>query len=125
MTSGAYDRHVEMLRRRYHEKAGRMLSALDEHLGRFQPGKTHWTHPRGGLYVWLTLPESIDTTRDGKLFAAAVAEGVLYVPGSYCYGPDPSRRIPRNTIRLSFGTATLEQIGEGIRRLAVAIGKVA
>jgi 2-aminoadipate transaminase len=125
MTTGLYDRHVEVLRRRYHDKAARMVGAMEEHLGRLKAAGTHWTHPRGGLYVWLTLPESIDTTRDGKLFAAAVNEGVLYVPGSYCYGPDPLRRIPRNTIRLSFGTATLDQITEGIRRLAVAIARIA
>lgn len=125
MTSGLYDRHVAALRARYHDKAKVMLDALREHLGDFQPNATHWTHPRGGLYVWLTLPESIDTTRDGALFAVAVKEGVLYVPGSYCYGPDPSRRVPRNTIRLSFGTATIDQIREGIRRLAAALRKVA
>ena len=124
MTSGLYDRHVQVLRRRYHEKAKCMLSALAQYLGDFLPGQTHWTHPHGGLYVWLTLPEYIDTTRTGPLFEQAIREGVLYVPGSYCYGPDPSRRVPRNTIRLSFGTATLEHIHQGIERLANAIRKV-
>ena len=124
MTSGLYDRHVKILRRRYHDKARCMLSALDQHLGDFLPGQTHWTHPHGGLYVWLTLPDYIDTTRTGPLFEQAIHEGVLYVPGSYCYGPDPTRRIPRNTIRLSFGTATLEHIHQGIERLASAIRKV-
>lgn len=124
MTSGLYDRHVQVLRRRYHEKAKCMLTALNQHLGDFCAGETHWTQPHGGLYVWLTLPEYIDTTRTGPLFEQAIREGVLYVPGSYCYGPDPVRRIPRNTIRLSFGTATLEHIPQGIERLAKAIRKV-
>jgi len=124
MTSGLYDRHVQVLRRRYHEKAGCMLSALKQHLGDFLPGQTHWTHPHGGLYIWLTLPEYLDTTRTGPLFEQAIREGVLFVPGSYCYGPDPSRRVPRNTIRLSFGTATLEHIHQGIERLSIAIRKV-
>jgi 2-aminoadipate transaminase len=122
MSSGLYDRHVRMLRRRYHEKAACMLAALQEHLGDLP--QAHWTHPRGGLYVWLTLPPSIDTNRGSPLFQQAISEGVLYVPGSYCYGPDNSRQVPRNSIRLSFGTATLEHIREGIRRLSVAIRKV-
>src|SRR5436853_5365141 len=99
-----------------------MFTALNEHLGDFSGA--HWTHPRGGLYVWITLPEQIDTTRTGPLFDQAVHDGVLYVPGSYCYGPDPTRTIPRNTIRLSFGTATLDHIREGISRLASAIRKM-
>jgi 2-aminoadipate transaminase len=124
MASGLYAKHVAMLRRRYHEKAACMLASLKEHLGDFAPGRTHWTHPRGGLYVWLTLPDQIDTGRNASLFEQAVREGVLYVPGSYCYGPDPTRRVPRNTIRLSFGTATLDHIREGIKRLASAIRKM-
>jgi 2-aminoadipate transaminase len=125
MTSGLYDRHVAMLRRRYHEKAACMVDALERELGDFAPGHTRWTRPRGGLYVWLTLPESIDTRRDGRLFQQAVREGVLYVPGAYCYGPDPSRQPPpRNTIRLSFGTASLEHIRQGIKRLAAAVRKM-
>jgi 2-aminoadipate transaminase len=122
MTSGLYERHVQTLRRRYHEKAACMLAALRQHLADL-PG-ARWTHPTGGLYVWLTLPAAIDTNRDSALFQEAIREGVLYVPGSYCYGPDATRRVPRNTIRLSFGTATPEHIREGVRRLAVAIRKV-
>lgn len=119
MTSGLYARHVAMLRSRYKEKARTMLAALEKHLGDV-PG-VNWTQPKGGLYVWLALPERFDTGRQGRLFPRSVQEGVLYVPGAYCYGPDPTRQVPRNTIRLSFGTATLDQITEGIRRLAVAI----
>ena len=124
MTSGLYEKHVAMLRRRYHEKATCMLEAICEHLGNYCPAETHWTRPRGGLYVWLTLPERIDTTRTGPLFTAAVREGVLYVPGSYCYGPDPTRKTPKNTIRLSFGTATLDHIREGVERLGKAIRQI-
>jgi len=46
---------------------------------------------------------------------------VLYVPGGYCYGPDSTRVVPQNTMRLSFGVSTIEQIHEGIARLAKAI----
>lgn len=125
MQTGLYERHAAMLRRRYHDKAGCMLEALREQLGDFLPARAHWTHPRGGLYVWLTLPSQIDTSMTGPLFERAMHEGVLYVPGSYCYGPDPLRKAPANTLRLSYGTATLDQIREGIKRLTVAIRAVA
>ena len=122
--AGTYAKHVTLLRQRYAQKAHHMLAAIDRCLGDFSPGKTHWTHPRGGLYVWLTLPAHIDTGRSSALFEQAVREGVLYVPGAYCYAPDASRTAPQNTIRLSFGTATLDHIDEGIQRLGRAIRKV-
>jgi 2-aminoadipate transaminase len=82
-----------------------------------------WTRPTGGLYVWVTLPQSIDTGRQGPLFAKALDSGVLYVPGDYCYGPDSTRNQPHNTMRLSFGVPNVEQIHEGIKRLCASIGQ--
>ena len=121
MREGVYQRHLETLRTRYAAKRDAMLAALDEHLGDFAPGETSWTHPTGGLYVYLTLPEGIDTGREGRLFDEALAEGVLYVPGEYCYAPDPARSAPRNSMRLSFGVADEEAIREGIARLSRAV----
>ena len=68
---------------------------------------------------------SFGTGRGGELFKLALSEGVLYVPGEYCYGPDPTRRVPRNTIRLSFGVPTPDDIRTGIARLAHAIRSAA
>jgi len=125
LTGSVYADHVVHLRRRYRAKRDAMLSALAEHLGDFEPDQTHWTRPGGGLYVWLTLPERLDTGKDGALFAAALDEGVIYVPGAYCYGPDPQRRVPVNHIRLSYGSASDEAIFEGVARLSRAVRKVA
>ncbi len=124
MTSGAYAAHVEALRRRYRQKRDAILEALRRHLGDFQPAETSWTRPGGGLYVYLTLPRWMDTGPEGPLFAAAMAEGVLYVPGEYCYGPDPRRQVERNHMRLTFGTVGVEEIAEGVARLGRAIRKV-
>jgi len=125
LRSGDYARHVEVLRRRYRSKRDAMLAALERHLGDFEPQQTHWTRPAGGLYVYLTLPEWLDTGKGGRLWSAALAEGVVYVPGEYCYGPDPQRRPERNHLRLTFGTVDEDAIEEGVARLARAIRKVA
>lgn len=119
--NGVYAQHVRVLCEAYTAKRDAMLEALDEHLGDDRKGETHWTHPTGGLYIYLTLPDDADTSRSGELFQRALKEGVLYVPGEYCYGPDATRTAPRNTMRLSFGVPTVEKIREGIARLARAI----
>ena len=82
-----------------------------------------WIRPSGGLYVWLQLPEAIDTGLDGRLFARAVADGMLYVPGECCY---PQEGCPRrrNTLRLSFGVPAIEEIRRGVETLAGAIKSV-
>lgn len=95
-----------------------MLSALHAEFG--QQSDVHWREPAGGLYVWLTLPEHIDTSESGALWQAAIERGVLYVPGHYCY-PDQGVGVAKNTIRLSFGVQNAERIQDGISRLASAI----
>jgi len=122
MRSGQFEQHVARLREAYRHKRDVMLGALAREFADL-PGVT-WTRPGGGLYVWLTLDESIDTGGEGALFDKALEEGVLYVPGQYCFPADPTRTAPRNGIRLSFGVPTPEQINEGIKRLARAVRAV-
>ncbi len=86
-------------------------------------GEIHWVRPRGGLYLWLRLPESIDTGLSGPLFDRAVAEGVLYVPGEYCY-PKEGPPARRNMLRLSFGIPSCDEIRRGMESLARAIQRV-
>jgi 2-aminoadipate transaminase len=121
MKSGAYAKHVKELCRVYAVKRDAMLAALKEH---FAGTAAHWTHPTGGLYVYLTLPAHIHTGRHSALFQSCLKGGVIYVPGGYCYGPDSTRTVPQNTMRLSFGVSTVEQIHEGIKRLAKAVRSV-
>ena len=122
MSSGAFAKHVEVLKQAYAAKIQATLDALQEHFADLE-GVT-WTHPTGGLYVWLTLPEAVDTSRPGPLFGHAIKQGVLFVPGAYCYPNDPTRQAPHNTIRLAVGVPNLEQIREGIARLAKAVKQV-
>jgi len=125
LEGGTYHEHAEALRKRYRGKRDAMLEALQRHLGRLGVEGISWTRPGGGLYVYLTLPEWMDAGKDGELFSTALKEGVIYVPGGYCYGPDPERQAPTNHIRLTFGTVSASAVREGVARLARAIEKVA
>ena len=95
-----------------------MVSALREHLSDV-PG-VKWYEPQGGLYVWMTVPEGIDTGLEGDLFKRALKEEMLYVPGVFCYPGEPTDP-PKNTIRLSFGVQSPEKIREGVAALGRAV----
>ena len=118
---GEFDSHVERLQDRYREKMSCALDAVDEHLSPIDG--VECVRPDGGLYVWLRLPETIDTGLTGALFDRAVDEGVLYVPGEVCY---PREGVPvcKSAIRLSFGIQSCESIREGVAALARAIRRV-
>lgn len=118
---GQLDAHVERLRASYRSKLAAMLDALEEHLGDI-PGVS-WRRPTGGLYVWLELPEGLAAGPASKLFGAAVAAGVLYVPGEYCF-PREGVPVRRNSIRLSFGVQNEPGIVRGIAALGRAIRDV-
>jgi 2-aminoadipate transaminase len=117
---GLFARHVAAIRESYRCKLDATLEVADEEL---KPLGVRWIRPTGGLYVWLKLPETIDTGVDGPLFPRAVADGMLYVPGECCY---PLEGCPRrrNTLRLSFGVPSIEEIRRGVKSLANAIKSV-
>ena len=107
-----YDQHLHRLRGAYGAKARIMLAALE----RSMPKGVTWSHPEGGMFVWIDLPES-----DGAaLLARAIAEErVAFVPGA----PFFAEKQTPNAIRLSYSLPTDEQIEEGVQRLARLIGK--
>ncbi len=113
LESGEYDRHVIQLRRRYATKASWMTTALRRHF----PPEAHWIDPRGGMYVWVRLPRRLRTGPRSRLFQRALAADVIYVPGQFCYAPDPTRRTPDHEMRLSFGHASEQAIRTGVARL--------
>lgn len=118
---GLFDEHVERLRTEYHRKIDAILRAADDYLGKI-PG-VRWVRPTGGLYLWLRLPEGLDTGLSSPLFERAVAEGVLYVPGRHCY-PAEGQSQPDNELRLSFGCQSAEGLRRGVAALARAIQQV-
>ena len=120
LDDGSYDAQVDRLRTVYRRKADVLLEALEEHLGDL-PGVC-WTQPKGGLYVWLTVPDRLDTGRDGPLFSRALEREVLYVPGVYAFPAEPGP-VPLNHARLCFGVPDEPQLREGVRRLAHALSE--
>ena len=82
----------------------------------FFPPRVTWTHPQGGLFLWVTLPEGLDMQ---AIFKSALEQNVAFVPGDSFYannGSEGSRHM-----RLNFSNAAPEQIREGIRRLSGAV----
>ena len=118
LVSGAWDRHLASVIDGYRTKLSSTLAALDEQ-ARGLPGVS-WRHPTGGMYVWLTLPHDMDASERGVLWQRATEQGVLYVPGHYCF-PSEGEPMHFNTVRLSFGVLSEEKIYEGVKRLCSAI----
>jgi 2-aminoadipate transaminase len=109
---GFLDQHVKLIRQVYRERRDTMLQALHEYF----PPEVTWTHPKGGLFLWVTMPEGTDSE---ALLRAALAENVAFVAGDSFYpnnGHEGSRHM-----RLNFSHSQPEQIREGIRRLSVAV----
>ncbi len=118
LASGELENHLPTICDGYRKKRDAMLEALDQHMSDM-PG-VRWEKPAGGMYVWLRLPEHIDTSESGELWQLATQHGVLYVPGHHCY-PAEGQKAEHNTMRLSFGVQSPESIRQGIARLAEAI----
>jgi 2-aminoadipate transaminase len=118
LTNGSFDRHVVELRQAYRAKRDAMLEALESAFREWPAVK--WIKPAGGMYCWLRFPDSVPTGPGSPLMEEALREGVLYVPGQFCHVHDAAGRLSTNEIRLCYGVATVEQIREGVRRLAKA-----
>jgi 2-aminoadipate transaminase len=108
---GFMEEHVKLIRRVYKERRDAMLEALHNYF----PPEVSWTHPHGGLFLWVTLPSGIDTM---KLLDTALRQDVAFVPGEPFF---PSGQESGSHMRLNFSNAKPEQIREGIRRLSIAV----
>jgi 2-aminoadipate transaminase len=102
--------HIMVIRQTYKERRDTMLSALE----RYMPEGVQWTHPKGGLFLWVTLPEGLDSN---IVFKSAVEAKVAFVPGESFHPLGGGN----NTMRLNFSNSKPEMIEEGIKRLAKAI----
>lgn len=119
LASGAYDRHVVELQTVYREKAQAVLSALADEFREWP--EVRWTHPTGGMYVWVKFPPSVATGPDSGFMKAALREGVLYIPGEFCHVRPEDEPLPTCEARLCYGVVSPEQIREGVRRFGRAV----
>lgn len=110
MKDGFLGRHVPTIRALYKSQRDAMLAALKREM----PAGVEWNSPDGGMFLWARLPEGIDAV---ELLPQAVDKGVAFVPGSPFYAQQPDPR----TLRLSFVTASVDEIDTGIAALAAAI----
>lgn len=108
LASELFDTQVAKAIASYRIKRDVMLAALAEHM----PEGVAWSRPDGGLFIWATLPESIDA--QALLPKAVDQAGIAYVPG-HAFHADGSGK---NTMRLSFSLPSIEDIASGIERLA-------
>ncbi|BDG17018.1 2-aminoadipate transaminase [Thermus brockianus] len=105
-----FPERLALIRQTYREKAEAMLSALDREM----PAGVRYTRPKGGMFVWMTLPEGLSAER---LFQRAIEENVAFVPGSPFFAEGGGE----NTLRLSYATMDRARIEEGVRRLGRAL----
>ncbi|MGH3911988.1 MAG: PLP-dependent aminotransferase family protein [Pseudonocardiaceae bacterium] len=101
---------IKNYREAYRDRRDAMVAALRQYL----PPGCRWTHPAGGFYIWLTVPDGLDTK---AMLPRAVTQRVAYVPGTAFYADSFGSR----QLRLSFCYPTPERITEGVRRLATVL----
>ncbi|MDR5811281.1 PLP-dependent aminotransferase family protein [Caballeronia sp. LZ019] len=107
---GFLDHHVPTIRALYRDQCAAMLAALERHM----PAGVEWNRPEGGMFVWVKLPQHIDSM---KLLEQAIAQNVAFVPG----GPFFANQAEHNTMRLSFVTVPPATIDEGVAKLGALI----
>ncbi|MCP4362502.1 MAG: PLP-dependent aminotransferase family protein [Chloroflexi bacterium] len=107
LRQGYLDPHIQFIIHNYCQRRDAMLAAMASSF----PSEVSYTHPEGGIFLWVTLPDGQDA---GQLFDRAVAEKVVYVPGANYFANGSGH----NTMRLNFSANSEREIAEGIRRLA-------
>jgi len=110
MRRGWLPSQIEGIRKTYLQRCGAMIEAIEAHF----PKGVRFTRPEGGLFLWVTLPEGINTV---ELLPKAAQKKVAFVPGSPFYANGGGE----NTMRLSFSSVPSDVIREGIRRLGEVI----
>jgi 2-aminoadipate transaminase len=110
LKDGFLDHHVPTIRSLYQAQCQVMLAALEREM----PEGVHWNSPDGGMFLWLNLPERINTL---ELLDKAVEKNVAFVPGAAFY----AGAAQHNAMRLCFVTASKEQIVQGVAALAQTI----
>jgi len=107
-----WQRYIDDLCEIYRERRDVMVEALRNNF----PAEATWTEPEGGLFIWATLPDYIDTS---DLLAKALRADVAFVPGQAAYVDGRGR----HSMRLNFSGVTADEIREGVRRIGEVIAE--
>lgn len=109
---GLLDKQITLIVEEYRKKRDHMLAMLDKYMPKLKGLK--WTKPKGGLFLWVTLPEYMNSR---ELFVRAVEKKVAFVVGSAFH---PHEKC-ENSLRINFSYSSFEQIEEGVKRFAQAL----
>lgn len=107
------DKHIEKIRSIYRHKCGLMLEALDKEM----PKSVKYTRPEGGLFIWCTLPNGLDS---GEFAKFAISKKIAVVPGA-TFNCDTA--APSDSFRINYSTPSDEQITNGVKILATAVNE--
>jgi 2-aminoadipate transaminase len=107
LTTMPWREQIKVYREIYRERRDALLAAMRD----LMPAGTTWTNPKGGLFVWVTLPEGLDSK---AMMPRAIAARVAYVPGTGFYADGTGT----GNMRLNFSFSAPERLREGIRRLS-------
>ena len=107
---GFLDEHVNLIRATYMERRDVMMEMMEEMF----PPEVHWTHPKGGMFLWGIMPEGMDAA---EVLRVAIERKVAFVPGA-SFHPNGGGE---NTMRLNFSYSSPDNIREGITRLGVTL----
>lgn len=113
LQSGIAEKYIEKVRIEYKKRAEAMINALNQHL----PDEVTFTAPRGGFYIWLQLPEGVNST---EILMKAIDKGVVFVSGKTF---DPHGQA-NNYIRLSYCNTSVDKIEKGIPLVVSAINEI-
>ena len=111
LASGHVEEDLQIVRKVYRERRDAMADALDSYF----PSEAQTRLPEGGLFLWVTLPDSLDTK---AMLGRALEEGIAYVPGTAFY---PRKRDGLHAMRLNFSYPSTAEIDEGMRRLGAVV----
>ena len=108
---GHMNGHIEKIIDLYRPRRDAMLNALEAHM----PANVKWTHPEGGMFIWVTFPDEVDTD---AILVRAVENKVAFIPGSKFY---TGGTVKKNELRLNFSYTSIDLIEEGIKRLSALL----
>jgi 2-aminoadipate transaminase len=113
LEQGAHREHIKLLCRTYAARRDLMLTSMEKYFS----SSLSWNRPRGGMFLWVKLPEQTDAK---ELLLRCIDQNVAFVPGQEFF-PDGSGR---NTLRMNFSNASVENIEEGISRMGAVLKEV-